>query len=111
MDKTKDIYKKLYSKSIAQSRVDYLKSMKEQGADGDTLKMLDPSSKKQNLSDGPIYKEMSKVPLMDQLKMMNDNIEERNDSIKKTNDAFESETEEDKRKRIIRNMFGTKGVS
>ena len=97
-----DIYKKAAMDDIVKSRKKYIDSMKAQGADSGTVNMLLPS-KNVGFGENVIYDEMSQVPLLDQLQMMRDYNPE---VINKP-----EETEEESKRRSLRNMFGWKGLA
>jgi len=111
MNKTDEAARKLSLKNILKSRKGYSQAMKSQGADDETLEMLNANPKKAGFGEDAIYNEMSKIPLSEQMDMMKVHNSERNDSIKESNEEYDNESHDEKRKRMLRNMFGTQGVS
>lgn len=94
-----------------QAKQGYLKSIKSQGADLDTMKMLMgpkevDSSLGGKMADKPVYEELKKVPLIQQMEMMRDNNDKYNQSAQ---EYQKEETDEEKKRRMLENMFGRKG--
>jgi len=85
---------------------EYLKSVKSQGGDLETMKMLMGPKQKASMSDKPVYEELKKVPLGQQLELMRDNTDKYNDMAK---ESQKMETDEEKKRRMLENMFGRKG--
>lgn len=89
-----------------QAKKDYLKNIKSQGADLETMKMLMGNKQAPSMADKPVYEELKKVPLVKQMEMMRDNTDKYNQSAKESQKV---ETEEERKRRMLENMFGSKG--
>jgi hypothetical protein len=110
-NKTSDKNQAESAEGSIQSKKEYLDAMKSQGADKETTKMLmgkSFSAKNVDMADKPIYDHMKKVPLVEQMQMMKDNTDSYNESAHESNKIL-NETEEEKRKRMLENLFGRKG--
>jgi hypothetical protein len=92
------------------SRRDYAKKMVSQGASITDLhqlmgKGLTPGNI--NAADKPVYDELKKIPLNDQIKMKNERSGASEEDLE--GDIRDNETDEEKKRRMLENLFLSKG--
>lgn len=91
-------------------KAEYIKTMRDQGADKEALTFLMKGGNKKNtFGEDPIYEEVKKVPYKKQLEMSlehMDELEDRNEADPRMND---DESDEERKRRMLENLFLSKG--
>lgn len=106
LNQANNVAQKDVPEESTEAKKGYLRSIKGQGADLETMKMLMGPKQKPTMADKPVYEEMKKVPLSQQLEMMRDHTDEFNKSAR---ESQQEESPEEKKRRMLENMFGRKG--